>query len=201
MRRPYRLLRCVRWRLTPVRRGDGRCRLSCYGRPVGRTPWLSCYPSIRTKAGCPSGQWEWTVNPSRKLRRFESFTCHHVPRGPLTCGNAGRGSFVWAGCDRVKMAVYGCSPGIREEVTAATAPRIDPRAVHHALTLSEPRTADPVLWRSRWTVSLTVFVGLCCSATELKIRPSSGSCSRSCSVPQSARSALNHSKPERQRLL
>jgi hypothetical protein len=25
--------------------------------------------------------------------------------------------------------------------------RIDPRAVHHALTVSEPRTADSVLWR------------------------------------------------------
>ena len=23
------------------------------------------------------------VDPSRKLRRFESFTCHHVPKGPL----------------------------------------------------------------------------------------------------------------------
>jgi len=30
-----------------------------------------------------------TVNPSRKLRTFESFTCHHVLKGPLTCGNAG----------------------------------------------------------------------------------------------------------------
>ena len=35
----------------------------------------------------------WSVNPSRKLRRFESFTCHHVLKGPLTCGNAGRGPF------------------------------------------------------------------------------------------------------------
>ena len=34
-----------------------------------------------------------TVNPSRKLRRFESFTCHHVLRGPLTCGNASQGPF------------------------------------------------------------------------------------------------------------
>ena len=30
----------------------------------------------------------WTVNPWRKLRRFESFTCHHV--------------LSWSGCDRVK---------------------------------------------------------------------------------------------------
>ena len=51
----------------------------------------------------------WTVNPSRKLRRFESFTCHHVLKGPLTCGNAGRGPFVWSGCDRVKPTVYGRS--------------------------------------------------------------------------------------------
>ena len=35
----------------------------------------------------------WSVNPSRKLRRFESFTCHHVLKGPLTCGNAGREPF------------------------------------------------------------------------------------------------------------
>ena len=34
-----------------------------------------------------------TVNPSRKLRRFESFTCLHVLKGPLTCGNAGWGPF------------------------------------------------------------------------------------------------------------
>src|SRR5690349_21187979 len=39
---------------------------------------ISCYPSRRTKAGCPSGQWKRTVNPSRELRRFESFTCHPV---------------------------------------------------------------------------------------------------------------------------
>jgi hypothetical protein len=27
-------------------------------------------------ADCPSGQWERTVNPSRKLRWFESIICH-----------------------------------------------------------------------------------------------------------------------------
>jgi hypothetical protein len=48
--------------------------------------------------------------------------------------------------------------------------RIDPREVHHALALFELRTADPVLWRSRWTVSVTVVAGLCCSATVLKDR-------------------------------
>src|SRR6476620_6340484 len=52
---------------------------------------ISCYPSRRTTAGCPSGQWKRTVNPSRELRRFESFTCHPVPREALTSGNAGQG--------------------------------------------------------------------------------------------------------------
>ena len=69
------------------------CELEAMARPIGRAPWLGCYCSIRTQAGCPSGQWEWTVNPSRKLRRFESFTCHHVLKGPLTCGNVVRGPF------------------------------------------------------------------------------------------------------------
>ena len=31
------------------------------------------------------------VNPSPKLRRFESFTCHRVHKGPLTSRNAGQG--------------------------------------------------------------------------------------------------------------
>src|SRR5664279_1498158 len=44
-------------------------------------------PHFRWSHACSLG----TVNPSRKLRRFESFTCHHVLRGPLTCGNAGWG--------------------------------------------------------------------------------------------------------------
>ena len=34
----------------------------------------------------------WSVDPSRKLRRFESFTCHHALRGRLTCGTQVRGS-------------------------------------------------------------------------------------------------------------
>jgi hypothetical protein len=42
-------------------------------------------------AGCPSGQWERTVNPSRKLQRFESSTRHHLDERPFTCGNAGKG--------------------------------------------------------------------------------------------------------------
>ena len=36
---------------------------------------------------------QWTVNPSRKLRRFESFTCHHVHKWPLTSGDVGQGPF------------------------------------------------------------------------------------------------------------
>jgi len=31
-----------------------------------------------------------SLNPSRELRRFESFTCHQVFEGPLTSGNAGK---------------------------------------------------------------------------------------------------------------
>ena len=34
-----------------------------------------------------------TVNPSRTLRRFESFTCHHQHKEPLICGNADQGLF------------------------------------------------------------------------------------------------------------
>ena len=30
-------------------------------------------------------------NPSRKLRRFESFTCHHLRKRPLTCSDALQG--------------------------------------------------------------------------------------------------------------
>src|SRR5664280_2898794 len=60
-----------------------------------------------------------TVNPSRKLRRFESFTCHHVLKGPLSCGNAGQGPFCWSKCDRLTPAVDGCSPGRRREVLFA----------------------------------------------------------------------------------
>src|SRR6478735_4212597 len=55
------------------------CRSRRRGPDFGPRP-ISCYPSRRTKAGCPSGQWKRTVNPSRELRRFESFTCHHVHR-------------------------------------------------------------------------------------------------------------------------
>ena len=79
-----------------ARRGATRGR--CGGRETqGRSRFgarpISCYPSRRTTAGCPSGQWKRTVNPSRKLRRFESFTCHHQRKQPLTSGNADRGLF------------------------------------------------------------------------------------------------------------
>ncbi len=54
---------------------------------------ISCYPSRRTKAGCPSGQWKRTVNPSRELRRFESFTCHPVHRRASDQRKRGSGPF------------------------------------------------------------------------------------------------------------
>ena len=65
-----------------------------------------------------------TVNPSRKLRRFESFTCHHVLKGPLTCGNAGQGlcdhpagaSKIAGACHRDGLNVRGLGtviPGLR----------------------------------------------------------------------------------------
>lgn len=38
-------------------------------------------------AGCPSGQWELTVNQSRKLRRFEPCTCHVKIPPCIVCGN------------------------------------------------------------------------------------------------------------------
>src|ERR1035437_4165533 len=39
----------------------------------------------------------WSVDPSRELRRFESFTCHHVLKGSLACGKAGQGSSCVSG--------------------------------------------------------------------------------------------------------
>src|SRR6476469_5417190 len=67
------------WAVGRVAVGTRTCRTRRRGPDYGPRP-ISCYPSRRTKAGCPSGQWKRTVNPSRKLRRFESFTCHPVPR-------------------------------------------------------------------------------------------------------------------------
>src|SRR5476649_2228777 len=87
MRRPFRLLRVCHVGCPCGVRGESAAVVlsgrHAFGFLLGLPPdgpgwWFSCYPSIRTTAGCPSGQWEWTVNPSRELRRFESFTCHRV---------------------------------------------------------------------------------------------------------------------------
>jgi len=57
-----------------------------------------------------------SVNPSRKLRRFESFTCHHVLKGPLTCGNAGQGPLhvpgggIESGVAVAVVTIFGCRP-------------------------------------------------------------------------------------------
>jgi hypothetical protein len=58
------------------------------GHTVILTPAAAQGTTARPMAGCPSGQWERTVNPSRKLRRFESFTRHHVAQRPVTSANA-----------------------------------------------------------------------------------------------------------------
>src|SRR5450631_3014457 len=73
---------------------------------------------LRWSQACNLG----TINPSRKLRRFESFTCHHVLKGPLTCGNAGQGP---SSCTRwgIQMAVHeSVIPALgRRPVTCANA--------------------------------------------------------------------------------
>src|ERR1019366_5582229 len=66
-----------------------------------KLPWTQNRRSHPYKTVTPGGLSLGTVYPSRKLRRFESFTCHHVMKGLLTCGNAGQGPFVWSGCDGV----------------------------------------------------------------------------------------------------
>ena len=43
--------------------------------------------AVRSTAGCPSGQWELTVNQPRKLRGFESLTRHHDR--PAAAGRSG----------------------------------------------------------------------------------------------------------------
>src|SRR5262249_31371619 len=51
-------------------------------------PGLRCRTPVQWyPAGCPSGQWERSVKPSRKLRRFEPFTRHKQEKRPLTWGN------------------------------------------------------------------------------------------------------------------
>src|SRR5450631_2648713 len=73
---------------------------------------------LRWSQACNLG----TINPSRKLRRFESFTCQHVLKGPLTCGNAGQGP---SSCTRwgIQMAVHeSVIPALgRRPVTCANA--------------------------------------------------------------------------------
>lgn len=51
---------------------------------MSRYPCFRCRVTTRwgALAGCPSGQWERTVNPSRKLQRFESSTRHQGATGP-----------------------------------------------------------------------------------------------------------------------
>src|SRR5439155_5117154 len=69
------------------------------GQPVCRDPGAYRYPCLRCRAmrggtpsaGCPSGQWERSVKPSRKLQRFESSTRHTQPNRPLTWMNPVRG--------------------------------------------------------------------------------------------------------------
>jgi hypothetical protein len=43
---------------------------------------------VRGLAGCPSGQRERSVKPSRKLHWFESSTRHHLRKHRLTRTNA-----------------------------------------------------------------------------------------------------------------
>ena len=88
-------------------------------------------------AGCPSGQWERTVNPSRELRRFEPFTRHtHTKRPPNRSDPVGglsvsvcRGEPV-----RVAIALYGQSPYVPSLCAAILGRRHDgtmSRAAEH----------------------------------------------------------------------
>src|SRR4051794_18587123 len=85
----------------PVTGGAGVPVNRCHAGPVPvcedpggcRYPYVRCRANARRcpEAGCPSGQWERTVNPSRKLQRFESSTRHTVQERPLTSHNGGPG--------------------------------------------------------------------------------------------------------------
>src|SRR6266498_5611001 len=61
-----------------------------------RTRWVRFRP-VRLErtlpAGCPSGQREQTVNLSRKLRRFEPFTRHHMHERPTEQRKRASGPF------------------------------------------------------------------------------------------------------------
>src|SRR5882757_1545650 len=85
-------------------------------RPAGvvRLSWLprqarAC--GARALAGCPSGQWERSVKPSRKLQWFESTTRHTQHVWPLTWVYQvwGRvvGGPVESGRVRLSTAVHG----------------------------------------------------------------------------------------------
>jgi len=87
----------------------------------------------------------WSVNPSRKLRRFESFTCHHVLEGPLISGNAGQGPF------RVVQLAVGANPAAFHPWPARHRFRCRPiPPVLESLTRSCPR--DPIELRRRTDV-------------------------------------------------
>jgi hypothetical protein len=95
-------------------------------------------------AGCPSGQWERTVNPSRELRRFEPFTRHtHTKRPPNWSDPVGglsvsvcRGEPV-----RVAIALYGQSPYVPSLCAAILGCRHD-GTVSRAAEYPEDRPVD-----------------------------------------------------------
>ena len=88
-----------------------------------------------------------SVNPSRKLRRFESFTCHHQRKQPLTCGNADQGLFrrvpgcpTRSGYLRVCVAYFWLrrregrrDPAPRETLQVIEGVGVDPQQHRHAV--------------------------------------------------------------------
>jgi hypothetical protein len=69
--------------------------------------------SVVETRSCRSAEWlRRAVNPSRELRRFESFTCHPVPREAVTCGNASHSLLFYGGVvsQVLLRAVSGCTP-------------------------------------------------------------------------------------------
>ena len=75
----------------------GRTQGICAQGPCPLYSLRRCFPPVQkttesSPAGCPSGQRERTVNPSRKLHRFESYTCHSTRRRPRA-GSTGPRSF------------------------------------------------------------------------------------------------------------
>jgi hypothetical protein len=81
-----------------------------------------------------------TVSPSRKFRRFESFTCHHQRKQPLTCSDVGQG------LSRVRPAVTGgnrSSTAVRRQYSGKFWPtsrfRCPVRELGRSLTSRHPR--------------------------------------------------------------